>query len=403
MTVSETRRSPLARRIARRLTIGVAVLGAGTSLGCSSDTAPGTAPPDDPSPAVTPVICKHFRPGHYFREADSRSRNLDGLANVRTDFGPGGPDLRDFAGLLYQIDWAMLEPTPGVYDFTRLDSVFATVKSAGKSLRLKIMDRSFWFACNPAIPFVPRYVTQVPAAPGATGCFGDVWNSATMDGLIALHVAVANRYRGDTAFVGFNTEETATFVTELLTNPDRVVSGLYAQRLRFAQAMLAAAPELLFISEMNWPLDNDLSHFSRMVDQSLVTGPTGTRNGMGLSWPDSWINTSGYSAAELALVLSRIQCTQSVAASGKSPCSWYDLARRYNTKVVVAPNIQGGTLLGTLAEAEAHYAMLDTDLGAHMITWETWSAPNANYLRAIAIPTIRKRAGRLRNTACPFS
>ena len=399
MTVAGTTRRTGVTRSARRIALGLAILATASSLGCSGDTTAGPTP----LPATRPAVCQHFHPGHYFREADSRARNLDGLANITVDFGPGGPDLTDFAGLLYQVDWAMLEPSRGVYDFTRLDAVFSKVKSAGKFLRVKIMDRSFWFACNPAVPFVPSYVTQVPAAPGSTGCFADVWNASTMDGLIALHVAVAKHYEGDTSFVGFNTEETAIDVTELRTNPSRVVSGVYAQRLRFAKAVLSAAPDLIFISEMNWPMNNDLSHFSGMVDQSLVTDARGTHNGMGVSWPDSWLNTAAYTATDLPLVLPQIQCTQSLATSGTTPCSWYDLARRYNTKVVIAPNIQGGALLGTLAEADAHYAMLDTDLGAQMITWETWTAPNANYLRAIAIPTIRKHGGRLRNTVCPFS
>ena len=57
-------------------------------------------------------------------------------------------------------------------------------------------------------------------------------------------------------------------------------------------------------------------------------------------------------------MLPKIQCTESIAASNKMPCSWYELARSYNTKVVVAPNIKDGTLLGTIAEADAHYAIL---------------------------------------------
>ena len=392
-------RTPV-RTFVRHLGVAAALVTVSATLGCSGDLSSGE--PTTPVTTATSAICRHFRPGHYFREADSRSRNLDGLANIRANFGAGGPDLRDFAGLLYQVDWAMLEPSPGVYDFSRLDAVFTAVKAAGKVLRVKIMERTFWAGCNTTIPVVPGYVTQVPAAPGGVGCFADVWNAPTMDGLIALHVAVAKRYQADTAFVGFNTEETATGVSVLMTNPALVTTGLYAQRLRFAKAMLAAAPELVFISEMNWPLNNDLSHFSGMVEQSLVSDARGTRNGMGISWPDSWLNPSAYAATDLAQVLPKIQCTASVSASGKSPCSWYGLARRYNTRVVVAPNIQGGTLLGTLAEADAHYAMLDTDLGAQMITWETWSEPNANYLRAIAIPTIRKHEGRLRNEVCPF-
>lgn len=158
-----------------------------------------------PSP-VTPTTdaCRRFHPGHYFRETDSRSGNQDGLAHITADFGPGGLDLTDFAGLLYQIDWAMLEPSPGVYDFSRLDAVMAIVKKAGKFLRVKIMERSFWAGCNPPVPIVPSYVTNFPAASGV-GCFADVWAQATMDRLIALHVAIVKHFQADSSFVGFNT------------------------------------------------------------------------------------------------------------------------------------------------------------------------------------------------------
>ncbi len=354
-----------------------------------------------PSP-VTPTTdaCRRFHPGHYFRETDSRSGNQDGLAHITADFGPGGLDLTDFAGLLYQIDWAMLEPSPGVYDFSRLDAVMAIVKKAGKFLRVKIMERSFWAGCNPPVPIVPSYVTNFPAASGV-GCFADVWAQATMDRLIALHVAIVKHFQADSSFVGFNTEETATNVAVLQSNPSLVTAGLYPQRVRLAQAVLAAASDVLFISEFNWPINNDLSHFSTMIDSTLQASPP-PHNGMGVSWPDSFLNPGSYTAAEQSQTVPKLQCTASSTASGKTPCTWYNLARTYNTKVVVAPNIQGGTLTGTLAEADAHYAMLDTDLGAHMITWETWSAPNANYLRQIAIPTVRKHQGKLRNTACPF-
>ena len=131
---------------------------------------PAAAAPDAaPSPMPTPFdaggdsstaptkadVCRRFHPGHYFRERDSKSNRVDGLASVTADFAPGGPALGDFAGLLFQIDWAMVEPTPGVYDFTRLDAVLAIVKRASKYLRLKIMERSFWEGCNPSIPIVP--------------------------------------------------------------------------------------------------------------------------------------------------------------------------------------------------------------------------------------------------------
>jgi hypothetical protein len=347
-----------------------------------------------------PAACFHFRSGNYFREADSVSRNIDGVKNLQSDFSPGAPDTSDFVGVVLQIDWANLESTKGTYDFSHIDQALAIAKAAGKSLRVKIMDRTFWLGCNkPNTPqFVPSYVNQVPPPGGGGTCYADIWNPATVDGLIALHIAVAKRYDADPAFAGLNSEETA-----IETSSAQITKDAYAQRVRLAQELFAAVPDALFISELNWPSpNNDIQIFNSMVDKTLVMSPNGVANGMGISWPDSWINPSSYTPMDLGGILNKIQCTESASESGKKPCVWYDLGRNYNHKVIVAPNIEGGTLLGTAAEGEAHYQMLDMDIGAHMITWETWSAPNAKYFRDVAVPTVHAHAGKLHNSACPF-
>lgn len=343
--------------------------------------------------------CAHFVPGHYIREADSESRGIDGLANISNNLEQSGWDLSVFAGFLVQIDWPMIEPELGEYDFSRTDALLDLMKANGKSLRLKIMDRTFWAGCSPPIPFVPPYVQLVPAVEGP-GCFADLWNPATMDGYIALHIALAERYDAEPAFAGFSVEETAIYVDGIA----EISPQIYEQRTRLAQELFAAVPSALLISEFNWPLNGDVDQFRDMLDASAVLGDGDEpRNGMGVSWPDSWLDPESYSDDELAEVLPRIQCTASSSSNGKSPCSWYDLGREYNTRTIVAPNIQGGTLTGTLAEADAHYTMLDEDIGAHMITWETWSEPNPNYFPQLALPTVLARGGVLGNTACPFA
>lgn len=397
---------------------------AGTSTGPAADTA-DTAVPSTSDTSAVPVdgsstesssseggedgtssggaaenpACAHFAPGHYIREVDSVSRGIDGLANITSDLELSGWDLSAFAGFLVQIDWPMLEPALGTYDFSRTDALLDLMKAHGKSLRLKIMDRTFWDGCSPLIPFVPPYVQLVPA-PEGPGCFADIWNPATMDGYIALHIALAERYDDEPAFAGFTVEETAMYVDGIAD----ISPQIYEQRTRLAQELFAAVPSALLISEFNWPLNGDVDRFRDMLDASAVLGDgDAPRNGMGVGWPDSWLDPESYSDAELAEILPRIQCTASSASHGKTPCSWYDLGREYNTRTIIAPNIQGGTLTGTLAEADAHYTMLDEDIGAHMITWETWSEPNPNYFEELALPTVLARGGVLGNTACPFA
>lgn len=363
---------------------------AGSTSGGSSDESGG-------EPSVAPG-CKHFVPGHYVRQVDSVSRGIDGLANIGYDLGPGGPDLTDFVGIVVQIDWAMIEPELGLYDFSRTDALLELIGSAGKHMRLKIMERTFWDGCSPPIPFVPDYVSLEPSVFGDSTCYGDVWNQETMDGYIAMHIALAERYDDEPAFVGFNTEETA--IAPAAGNAASLM--LYDQRVRLVQELLAAVPGTLIISEFNWPVDGDPTYFTSMLDESLVAGTNGALNGMGISWPDSWLDTSHYSPEQLASFGDHLHCTQSVAADGKVPCSWYDLGRSYNHTTIVAPNIEGGVLVGDLEEAEALYQMLDTDIGAHMITWDSWTGPNPDYLRTVAIPTIRNHDGVLQSSACPF-
>jgi hypothetical protein len=346
----------------------------------------------------TTPACVHFAPGHYLREVDSAARSIDGLQNISFDLGAQGPDLSDFTGIVLQIDWAMLEPQQGVYDFSRVDQILALVKSKGLHLRFKIMDRSFWDPCNTPVPVVPPYVQQVPNVNGGKGCFADIWTKATMDGYIALHIAAAKHFDADPAFAGFNTEETAMAVP----NGVQLSQPVYDQRVRLAQELFAAVPQALLISEFNWPINNDLAVFTAMVDASVVPGNGGPKNAMGVSWPDTWLNPSAYTAAELPSVLPKIECTENASTNGRVPCTWYNLARQNQHRTIVAPNVEGGVLTGTLAEAEALYQDLDLDIGAHMITWDGWTGPEPDYLRKVVIPTLKNHGGKLSNKTCPF-
>lgn len=365
----------------------------------SSSSGSGGAPTDaavSDAPTGPAPGCAHFHPGHYFREVDSATRSINGVGNIAFDLSAQGPDVTDFTGIVLQIDWAMLEPTRGTYDFTRVDQVMALARSKGKHVRLKIMDRSFWASCNPPVALLPPYVQQVSAG---VGCFADVWTPSTMDGYIALHIAAAKRYDADPAFAGFNTEE----IVMAVPNGVALTPAVYAQRVRLANELFAAVPQALLISEFNWPLNNDVSKFNAMVDATVVRGTGGAKNAMGISWPDTWLNPSAYTASELTTVLPHIECTVSATTNGKTPCSWYNLGRTYQHQSIVAPNLEGGVLTGTRAEAEALYNALDKDIGAHMITWDTWTGAEPDYLRKVAVPTIRSHGAKLTNTACPFT
>jgi hypothetical protein len=111
-------------------------------------------------------------------------------------------------------------------------------------------------------------------------------------GLLPLH---RRRSRSKVSILigGFHTEETAKNPANLAT----LVPRSYAQQVRLAQELFAAVPGTLFISEFNLPYQNDLSKFSAMVDASLVQGATGINNGMGIGWPDSYLNPEDYTTS----------------------------------------------------------------------------------------------------------
>lgn len=367
----------------------------GQGVGAGGASAQGGAGASGGGSSIDP--CAHFRAGNYYREVDSPARGLDAMQALEYAFGAGGPDLTYFTGLLIQIDWRVLEVTKGQYDFSRVDALLARLKQAGKVLRLKVMDRTFWATCNSteANGVFPDYVTQV-AAPQSSICFADTWTKETMDGYIALHVALAKHLDAEASFGGFTTEETATDMGD-----PSIHTEVYAQRVRLAQELFAAVPNTILVSEFNWPYpNNDPSVFAAMIDATITPVGSG-HNGLGIGWPDSFLNPSDYTMAELPTVLPRIQCSHDMSEQGKQPCPWYQLAPSYGAQVVIAPSIEGGTLTGSLEEAEAHYVMLD-ELGAHMITWETWSQPEPNFLGNVAIPTVNAHQGQLTHATCPL-
>ncbi|MEQ1508751.1 MAG: hypothetical protein ABMB14_41370, partial [Myxococcota bacterium] len=272
-----------------------------------SDPTPSDPTPSDATPDTTPTTttatttttttttvpdspgCAHFVPGNYWREVDSVQRGIDGVSNLTFDLDQSGWDLSAFAGVLVQIDWAMLETEQGVYDFTRTDALLDLVEAHGMALRIKVMDRTFWDGCDTAVPFVPAYVGLAPS-PDGSECFATVWEADTVDGYLGLLVALQQRYDDRPAFAGFTLEETAMWLDAW----GEIGPDLYAQRVRMAQELFAAEPGALLVSEFNWPTNGDPTIFPSMVDDTVVPGGSAPLNALGVGWPDSWLNPDQY-------------------------------------------------------------------------------------------------------------
>jgi hypothetical protein len=311
--------------------------------------------------------CSRVKPGHYWRVTDDNTRRLDGLSTLKNELSK---DVRNFKGVVYQINWGMIEKSWGVYDFSRIDNALAQAKAKGKYLMIRFMDRTFHTGCGSG--FVPSYVAKEQSTSSSRICFAKIWETATMDSEIRVLQAVAKRYQGNPNFLGFMTEETAIGAPTFASKPS-TYNTLYSQLKRAAAAVHSAAPALLFVQEINWPVYNDIKAFYGIADAHQAMG-----GGGGIGWPNS-------------------------VPSKQYTWSWYQVGRDRRSRLVVMPRAEtGGGLVGTRAEAEKVYNMLVNDIQVHAIVWDTWAAEDANYFSNAVIPTVNKYNGAVKNTACPY-
>ena len=83
--------------------------------------------------------------------------------------------MHNFKGVVYFMNWGMIEKSKGVYDFSRLDAALAQVKAQGKYLLLQFQERTFHSGCSSS--FVPSYVAKEKSAANSNGCYSKVWES----------------------------------------------------------------------------------------------------------------------------------------------------------------------------------------------------------------------------------
>jgi len=317
--------------------------------------------------------CANFHPGMEFRVSDDLSRKSDGLAGLSALLAL---DIKHFKGVFYQTNWAMIEPSPGVYDWSRMDKALELVKRKGMHMRVRVQDRTFWTGCGSA--FVPPGVENEASFRTPKTCFAKIWEQDTMNRYISMLTALVDRYKSDPAFIGIAVEETALDAPSFKSNPSQYRTGLYPQLERLANAIHAAAPNILFTQYLNWP-SPDKSALDPVVNNLASFG-----SGAAISWPDSIL-------------------------ANQHTWSWYQYARDYYTKLVIAPDIEAVSaskateLSESLEDHEALYQMLVGDLHANIIVWDTWSSEfGNNYFAQVVIPTVNKHNGEVLNNTCPF-
>jgi hypothetical protein len=323
--------------------------------------------------AAENTACAKFHPGMEFRVIGSNIRNQNGVAtlkNILTKY-----DVHNFNGVVYQIDWANIEESPGVYNWSELDQVLSLVKSAGKFLRVRVQDRTFWTGCDSK--FIPAYVDRDSNNTDAKVCYARIWEQNTMDAYIAVVTALAKRYAADPAFIGLTVEESALDAVTIHNDSSLNETALYPQLTRLATAVHAAAPDIQFTQYFNWPYRGNNAYFTAMADHMVAQG------GGGIGWSDSRLDQ-------------------------EYNYTWYDLARQYHSKLLIAPSIESGantetTIDAALVRNEAIYEMLVVRFHAHIVVWETWTPGlGADYFPEVAIPIVNNHGGAVKNTTCPY-
>jgi hypothetical protein len=314
--------------------------------------------------------CSRFHAGHYVRVADSTANNWDGLGTMDWVLAR---DLRSFQGVVYQINWGMIETAKGAYNFSRIDAALAKAKAKGKYLFVKLMDRTYSTGCNSA--FLPSYVARESDG-GSRFCAAKIWESATMDNEIRVLQQLQMRYKNDPSFLGITTEETSISPLSFKANISLTLSE-YDQLKRMHTAVHSVAPNLIINQYLNWPLWSN-SYFYAIGDNLIAMG-----GGGGIGWPDT---------------------TPSQEYDMTKGGSWYQVARDRRTKMLIMAGTEGGGNPDySYATTEKVYNMLVNDINAHAIIWDIWASPYGNgYFTDIVIPLLNKYGGKVRNTACPW-
>jgi hypothetical protein len=348
----------------------------GTTSNPPPTTAGTTAPPSTSSSTGTPPAatttgtpwsaCSRFQPGHYFRVVDDVTRKVDGLGTLRDMLSK---DVSNFRGVGYLINWGMLEPSPGVYDFSRVDAALAQVTAKDKYLLLMFQDRTYWTGCNSN--FIPTYVPREQQYNSTSVCYAKLWEASTMDHEIRVLQQLALRYKNDPRFLGFSMSETSIAPASVRSNPS-LASAYYDQIKRMARSVHSVAPNLIINQYVNWPIYDGINALYGIADNLQAMG-----GGGGIGWPDS-------------------------LPQQKATHTWYQIGRERNTKMLVIPGVEASALGSSLAETEEVYDMLVNDIKAHMIIWDIWHQDVPSYFTARVIPTVNNHKGLVNNRTCPF-
>lgn len=328
----------------------------------------GQVPTATPLPAAKPSAApptvlgaaKKWNPGHYLN------------AYWGTDMPGSLKKTRPYAylkGVSVIHQWRELEPSKGVYNFSRIESELALAKGQGKQLMIQINDRTFWKNWPDC---VPDYLINDPIYKGGQShigikCTALRWVPSVQDRLIALYRALGQKFNGDPNFEAIFVEEDG--VETAGDNMSLYSSRGYTdQEKRGMDALAASFPNTQVFKFLSWgPNVGELFAYAKKL-------------GLGVGGPDLVPDSKTFSTPFYPQYAGQIP----LHISSQDP-----RVKQYID--------QGGSV-----ERMLDFAITDpAGLNVNYIIWDQPDYTNFSYKRNI-LPLLEARQGYI-NTGCPTS
>jgi hypothetical protein len=271
-----------------------------------------------------------WHPGHYMTMANgaSQAQHFSHIDEIGKE-----PAIK---GVQVRIWWYELEPSKGIYDFSKIDAYLNRLKSqsAEKRLVVRIMDRAFSTTSRARI--VPDYLLSDPQYNGGVvrtknGYAARLWEKPVMDRLIALYQAIGTRYDSDNYFEGLQSGET-TLGLNGSKPPGYSVTTLAQQYKRFAAEARRTMPRTNLFFATNWLGPDEVmgSLVQSFVEPAVGVGGPNTQPDNPTQGQRVWIGQMGADFRGTLAISSSVESTELGGSHGDfTPKQIYDFA--YNT------------------------------------------------------------------------
>jgi hypothetical protein len=213
---------------------------------------------------------KKYHPGHYI----AMLRDWDSQAIMATSIKPG------VVGFLKRYSWRALEPTPGAYQLTEIQSDLAWAKANGMHLVVMVEDKTFVNEI-PTPPDLDKYAVRNHSGGGYTTIR---WAPVVQARFIALETAIGARFDSTSSFEGIATEETAPG----LYPPVLAANGYTPQKyLAYYTSLLPALAKSMPTSRVFWFMNFFPVTQSDIGVIAKTIAPLGALMGGPDVWPDN--------------------------------------------------------------------------------------------------------------------